>query len=117
MTKLGQLNGIIGVQLNRILRLDYFSYVASELIGQARATPSWRQLWIRSAEHDMSLPSPVHITVAIALQANWDSESHVRRRMEKLGLDLTSNVVPHDPHMYFNPAGVEKYFRELRHHD
>jgi len=65
----------------------------------------------------MSLPSPVHITVAIALQANWDSESHVRRRMEKLGLDLTSNVVPHDPHMYFNPAGVEKYFRELRHHD
>lgn len=65
----------------------------------------------------MSLPSPVHITVAIGLQGNFDSESRVRTKMEQLGLDLTSNVVPHEPHMYFNPAGVENYYRELRHRD
>lgn len=42
VAKLGQLNGIIGVQLQRILRLDYCPYVLGDLIGQGSLMPSWR---------------------------------------------------------------------------
>jgi len=35
-------------------------------------------------------------------------------RMDRLGIDLSSNVLPSVPYLYFTPAGVERFYRELR---
>jgi len=37
--------------------------------------------------------------------------------MESLGIDLSSNVLPSEPSLYFTPAGVKKFYRELRDRD
>ena len=78
------------------------------------SAPSWRVLWKRSHDPAVPRPSPIHITTAIALAENWHRETPVMSRMEGLGIDLSSNVLPSLPYLYFNPAGVEKFYRELR---
>jgi len=55
--------------------------------------------------------------VAIALAGNWNWLHSTERvkALESLGLDLTSNVVPLEPYLYFNPIGVNRYYLKLRH--
>ena len=57
--------------------------------------------------------------MAIALAANWNWLYSTDRvaELESLGLDLTSNVVPLEPYLYFNPEGINRYYLMLSHRD
>ena len=90
VNKLKHLNGIIGVNLERIGTLDYLSCLVSSVTNSSGliSAPSWRCVWKRSDDPIELRLSLIHITTAIALAGNWHEETGVRRELEGLGIDL-----------------------------
>jgi len=54
------------------------------------------------------------VAIALATNWNWLYSTDKVAELERLGLDLTSNVVHLEPHLYFNPKGVKGYYIMLR---
>ena len=54
------------------------------------------------------------MAIALATNWNWLYSTDKVAELERLGLDLTSNVVPLEPHLYYNPEGVQAYYLMLR---
>lgn len=52
--------------------------------------------------------------MALAIPGLWAYENSVSNELKRLDIDLTTNLVPDEPHRYLKQAGVESYYKELR---